>query len=127
MLTILIISYLRAKLSSSVAVRNPFWQQIGKTTGGLIVDFIVMALTDWIGVVRIVCGQVLTLKGREYFSVVSGRGAKSPRILTSHLLPNVLAPFNAAAAFSISSAIMLESSLSYVGLGIQPPIPSWGA
>jgi oligopeptide transport system permease protein len=126
LLTILIISYLRANLSSAVDQGNPFWQQIDKSTGGLIAVFIVMALTYWIGVARIVRGQVLTLKEREYISAARGLGAKPPRILTVHLLPNVLAPVIVAAAFGIPGAIMLEASLSYLGLGIQPPLPSWG-
>lgn len=126
LLTILIISYLRANLSAAVEQGNPFWQQIDKSTGGLIAVFIVMALTYWIGVARIVRGQVLTLKEREYISAARGLGVKSPRILSTHLLPNVLAPVIVAAAFGIPGAIMLEASLSYLGLGIQPPLPSWG-
>ncbi len=126
LLTILIISYLRANLSAAVAGGNPFWQQIDKSTGGLIAVFIVMALTYWIGVARIVRGQVLTLKEREFIAAARGLGVKSPRILSSHLLPNVLAPVIVAAAFGIPGAIMLEASLSYLGLGIQPPLPSWG-
>lgn len=126
LLTILIISYLRANLSAAVDDGNPFWQQIDKSTGGLIAVFIVMALTYWIGVARIVRGQVLTLKEREFIAAARGLGAKSPRILRIHLLPNVLAPVIVAAAFGIPGAIMLEASLSYLGLGIQPPLPSWG-
>jgi oligopeptide transport system permease protein len=126
LLTILIISFLRANLSAAVEVGNPFWQQIDKSTGGLIAVFIVMALTYWIGVARIVRGQVLTLKEREFVAAARGIGAKTPRILRGHLLPNVLAPVIVAAAFGIPGAIMLEASLSYLGLGIQPPLPSWG-
>jgi len=126
LLTILIISYLRSNLSAAVEQGNPFWQQIDKSTGGLIAVFIVMALTYWIGVARIVRGQVLTLKEREFIAAAHGLGAKPPRILMTHLLPNVLAPVIVAAAFGIPGAIMLEASLSYLGLGIQPPLPSWG-
>jgi oligopeptide transport system permease protein len=126
LLTILIISYLRANLSAAVEVGNPILKQIDKSTGGLIAVFIVMALTYWIGVARIVRGQVLTLKEREYISAARGLGVKPPRILRAHLLPNVLAPVIVAAAFGIPGAIMLEASLSYLGLGIQPPLPSWG-
>jgi oligopeptide transport system permease protein len=126
LLTILIISYLRANLSAAVEDGNPFLQQIDKSTGGLIAVFIVMALTYWIGVARIVRGQVLTLKEREFIAAARGLGVKPPRILRTHLLPNVLAPVIVAAAFGIPGAIMLEASLSYLGLGIQPPLPSWG-
>lgn len=126
LLTILIISYLRANLSAAVEQGNPIWQQIDRSTGGLIAVFIVMALTYWIGVARIVRGQVLTLKEREFIAAAHGLGARPPRILRAHLLPNVLAPVIVAAAFGIPGAIMLEASLSYLGLGIQPPLPSWG-
>lgn len=126
LLTILIISYLRASLSTAVQEGNPIFQQVDKSTGGLIAVFIVMALTYWIGVARIVRGQVLTLKEREYIAAARGLGVKSPRILRNHLLPNVLAPVIVACAFGIPGAIMLEAALSYLGLGIQPPLPSWG-
>jgi oligopeptide transport system permease protein len=126
LLTILIISYLRANLSAAVQEGNPILQQIDKSTGGLIAVFIVMALTYWIGVARIVRGQVLTLKEREYVAAARGLGVKSPRIMRNHLMPNVLAPVIVACAFGIPGAIMLEASLSYLGLGIQPPLPSWG-
>jgi oligopeptide transport system permease protein len=126
LLTVLIISYLRANLSAAVEDSNPFLHQIDKSTGGLIAVFIVMALTYWIGVARIVRGQVLTLKERDYIVAARGLGVKPSRILSAHLLPNVLAPVIVAAAFGIPGAIMLEASLSYLGLGIQPPLPSWG-
>ncbi len=126
LLTILIISYLRANLSAVVEDSNPIWQQLDKSTGGLIAVFLVMALTYWIGVARIVRGQVLTLKDREFIAAARGLGVKSPRIMSVHLLPNVLAPVIVAAAFGIPGAIMLEASLSFLGLGIQPPQPSWG-
>ena len=126
LLTILIISYLRANLSAAVEQGNGIWQQLDKSSGGLIAVFIVMALTYWIGVTRIVRGQVLTLKEREFISAARGLGVQPARILRAHLLPNVLAPVIVATAFGIPGAIMLEASLSYLGLGIQPPLPSWG-
>lgn len=126
LLTILIISYLRANLSAAVEDANSFWHQLDKSSGGLIAVFVVMALTYWIGVTRIVRGQVLALKAREFIAAAQGMGVPAPRILRVHLLPNILAPVIVAAAFGIPGAIMLEASLSYLGLGIQPPLPSWG-
>lgn len=128
LLTILIISYLRANLSAVVDDAQGFWlwRQLDKSSGGLIAVFVVMALTYWIGVARIVRGQVLSLKEREFILAARGIGLSSPRILRLHLLPNILAPVIVAAAFGIPGAIMLEASLSYLGLGIQPPLPSWG-
>jgi oligopeptide transport system permease protein len=128
LLTILIISYLRANLSAAVEDSSSFWiwKQLDKSSGGLIAVFIVMALTYWIGVARIVRGQVLSLKEREFIEAARGIGLSSGRILRVHLLPNILAPVIVAAAFGIPGAIMLEAGLSYLGLGIQPPLPSWG-
>ena len=128
LLTILIISYLRANLSASVEDPRSLWlwKQLDKSSGGLIAVFVVMALTYWIGVARIVRGQVLSLKEREYVTAAQGIGVTTPRLLRVHLLPNILAPVIVAAAFGIPGAIMLEASLSYLGLGIQPPLPSWG-
>ena len=128
LLTILIISYLRANLSASVEDKHSLWlwKQLDKSSGGLIAVFLVMALTYWIGVARIVRGQVLSLKEREYIAAARGIGLTTPRLLRVHLLPNILAPVIVAAAFGIPGAIMLEASLSYLGLGIQPPLPSWG-
>jgi ABC-type dipeptide/oligopeptide/nickel transport system permease subunit len=128
LLTILIISYLRANLSAAVETDRSMWiwTQLDKSTGGLVAVFLVMALTYWIGVARVVRGQVLSLKQREFISAARGTGLGSLRILRVHLLPNILAPVIVAAAFGIPGAIMLEASLSYLGLGIQPPLPSWG-
>jgi len=128
LLTILIISYLRANLSAAVEDAQSLWlwKQLDKSSGGLIAVFLVMALTYWIGVARIVRGQVLSLKEREFIEAARGVGLTAPRILRVHLLPNILAPVIVAAAFGIPGAIMLEASLSYLGLGIQPPLPSWG-
>lgn len=126
LLTILIISYLRANLSAAVEEAGSLWHQLDKSSGGLIAVFVVMALTYWIGVTRIVRGQVLSLKAREFIAAAQGMGVTAPRILRIHLLPNILAPVIVAAAFGVPGAIMLEASLSYLGLGIQPPLPSWG-
>jgi oligopeptide transport system permease protein len=128
LLTILIISYLRANLSASVESHHSLWiwQELDKSTGGLVAVFVVMALTYWIGVARIVRGQVLSLKEREFVAAAHAIGLPTRRILRHHLFPNILAPVIVAAAFGIPGAILLEASLSYLGLGIQPPLPSWG-
>ena len=128
LLTILIISYLRANLSAAVDEESSLWlwKQLDKSSGGLIAVFIVMALTYWIGVARLVRGQVLSLKEKEFIEAARGIGLPASRILRVHLFPNILAPVIVAAAFGIPGAIMLEAGLSYLGLGIQPPLPSWG-
>ena len=95
--------------------------------GGLLGVFVALALTSWLTVARLVRGQVLSLKEREFVDAARTLGAGDGRILRQHLLPNTLAPIIVAATFGIPSAILLEASLSFLGLGVQAPMPSWGA
>jgi ABC-type dipeptide/oligopeptide/nickel transport system permease subunit len=95
--------------------------------GGLLGVFVALALTSWLTVARLVRGQVLSLKEREFVDAARTLGAGHGRILRVHLLPNTLAPIIVAATFGIPSAILLEASLSFLGLGVQAPMPSWGA
>jgi ABC-type dipeptide/oligopeptide/nickel transport system permease subunit len=95
--------------------------------GGLLGVFVALALTSWLTVARLVRGQVLSLKQREFVDAARVVGAGNGRILRQHLLPNTLAPIIVAATFGIPSAILLEASLSFLGLGVQAPMPSWGA
>jgi oligopeptide transport system permease protein len=78
-------------------------------------------------VARLTRGQVLSLKEREFVEAARAVGATGPRIMTKHLLPNALAPLIVAAAFSVPAYIIGEATLSYLGVGIKPPTPSWGA
>ena len=95
--------------------------------GGLLGVFAALALTSWLTVARLVRGQVLSLKEREFVDAARVVGAGDGRLLRQHLLPNTLAPIIVAATFGIPSAILLEASLSFLGLGVQAPMPSWGA
>lgn len=93
----------------------------------LPVVFVVIGIVGWAGMARLVRGQVLALRGLEYVQAVRALGASDGRILVRHLLPGVLAPVIVAATLGIGGAIMAEAALSFVGLGAQPPTPSWGA
>src|SRR3712207_4886927 len=95
--------------------------------GGLLGVFVALALTSWLTVARLVRGQVLSLRQREFVDAARVLGAGDGRILARHLLPNTLAAIIVAATFGIPSAILLEASLSFLGLGVQAPMPSWGA
>ena len=91
--------------------------------------FLVMlaiAITAWPGLTRLVRGEVLSMRERDFMLVAKGLGLSTPRILFVHLLPNVVSPVLVAATFSVGGAILLESALSFLGLGVQPPQPSWG-
>lgn len=89
--------------------------------------FVVIGVVGWAGMARLVRGQVLVLKRAEYVSAAQALGARDRRVLFRHLLPNVRAQVIIAATLGVAGAIMAEAALSFVGLGAQPPTPSWGA
>jgi ABC-type dipeptide/oligopeptide/nickel transport system permease subunit len=91
------------------------------------VVFATIGLVGWAGMARLVRGQVLVVRGLEYVHAVRALGARDWRILLRHVLPNVVAPVVIAATLGIAGAIMAEAALSFLGLGVQPPTPSWGA
>jgi peptide/nickel transport system permease protein len=85
-----------------------------------------IAISRFPGIARLVRGQVLTVKQLEYVSAARSIGASGYRIMTVHLLPNILAPVIVSLSFGMASAILAEASLSFLGFGIRPPEPSWG-
>jgi peptide/nickel transport system permease protein len=87
---------------------------------------ITLSFTGWMGVARIVRGQVLSLKEQEFILAAKSLGLSSGRIIFRHLLPNTLTPVIVAATLRIGSIILTEAGLSFLGLGVQPPTPSWG-
>jgi ABC-type dipeptide/oligopeptide/nickel transport system permease subunit len=89
--------------------------------------FVVIGAVGWAGMARLVRSQVLVLKGSEYVLAAKALGAHDQRVLLRHLLPNVRNQVIIAATLGIAGAIMAEAALSFVGLGAQPPTPSWGA
>ncbi len=91
------------------------------------VVFATIGVVGWAGMARLVRGQVLVVRQLEYVQAVRALGARDWRILASHVFPNVVAPVVIAATLGIAGAIMAEAALSFLGLGVQPPTPSWGA
>jgi peptide/nickel transport system permease protein len=87
---------------------------------------IVLGLTGWMTIARLVHGEVRALSVRPFVEGAIGLGAGGPRVLTRHILPNALTPVIVASALGLGNAIMLEAGLSFLGLGVQPPTPSWG-
>jgi peptide/nickel transport system permease protein len=87
---------------------------------------LVLGLTQWPGTARLVRGEVLSLREQEYVQAARALGFGSSRIILRHLIPNVLAPVIVAATLGIGNTIVLEAGLSFLGLGVQPPTPSWG-
>ena len=88
--------------------------------------FIAIGLTMWVNVARIVRGQVLAVKELEYIEAATALGYKDSRIIIRHILPNILGPVMVVAASNFASAIVIEAGLSFLGIGVQPPQPSWG-
>jgi peptide/nickel transport system permease protein len=88
--------------------------------------FIAIGLTMWVNVARIVRGQVLAVKELEYIEAARALGFRDSRIIIRHILPNILGPVMVIAAANFASAIVIEAGLSFLGIGVQPPQPSWG-
>ena len=87
---------------------------------------IVIGLTGWTGVARLVRGEMLRLRNLDFVTAGVALGASSPRLIFRHLLPNALSPVLVSATFGIAGAILVEAALSFLGLGVAPPTPSWG-
>lgn len=93
----------------------------------LLVVFLIIGAVGWAGMARLVRGQVLILRNAEYVTAARALGAPDRMILLRHLLPNVRAQVIVAATLGMAGAIMAEAALSFIGLGAQPPTPSWGS
>jgi len=87
---------------------------------------VVIGFTGWMDVARLVRAEYLTLKERDFVVAARASGAGNLRIIFRHILPNALSPVFVASAFGVAGAILIESGLSFLGLGVQPPDPSWG-
>lgn len=87
----------------------------------------VIGLTSWPGLARMIRGEVLSLRELDFILAAKGLGLSAPRVLFVHLLPNVVSPVLVAATLTVGAAILTESGLSFLGLGVQPPMPSWGS
>jgi peptide/nickel transport system permease protein len=86
----------------------------------------IIGVTGWMGIARLVRAEFLSLKEREFVQAARALGAGDGRIIFRHLLPNSLAPVMVSATLGVAGAILTESALSFLGLGVQPPTPSWG-
>ena len=102
-------------IAITFALGKGFWQV-----------FVAVGLTMWVDVARVVRGQVLSVKEKEYVEAARALGFRTPRIIIRHILPNITGPVIVIAASNFASAILLEAGLSFLGIGVQPPMPSWG-
>ncbi len=93
----------------------------------LIVVFFTIGVVGWAGMARLVRGQVLVVRQLEFVQASKALGARDTRVVLQHVLPSVLAPVLIAVTLGVAAAIMAEAALSFLGLGVQPPTPSWGS
>lgn len=103
-------------IAITFALGKGFWQV-----------FIAVGLTMWVEVARVVRGQILSLREKEFIEAARALGYSNTRIIYRHILPNVMGPVIVISAANFASAILLEAGLSFLGLGVQPPTPSWGS
>jgi len=94
---------------------------------GFLTVFIAVGLTMWVEIARVVRGQMIVAKEYQYVTAARALGFNNLRIITKHILPNILAPVIVISAANFAAAILIEAGLSFLGLGAQPPIPSWGS
>jgi len=87
---------------------------------------IIIGLTSWMGVARLVRAEFLSLRERDFVLAARAIGAKDARIIFRHILPNAISPVLVSATLGVAGAILTESALSFLGIGVQPPTPSWG-
>jgi peptide/nickel transport system permease protein len=102
-------------IAITLALGKGFWQV-----------FVAVGLTMWVEVARIVRGQVLVIRELEYVEAGKSLAFKSLRIIFKHILPNVIGPVIVISAANFAAAILIEAGLSFLGIGAQPPMPSWG-
>jgi len=102
-------------IAITFALGKGFWQ-----------IFIAVGLTMWVEVARVIRGQILGIREKEFVEAGRALGYRSPRIIFRHILPNVMGPVIVVSAANFASAILIEAGLSFLGIGVQPPMPSWG-
>jgi len=85
-----------------------------------------VGLTMWVSVARLVRGQILNVRELEYVEAAKALGFSNTRIIARHIIPNIIGPVMVIAASNFASAIVIEAGLSFLGVGVQPPQPSWG-
>ena len=100
--------------------------QIDNAWGGMLFIFIGIGLTSWMQMARLVRGQVLSVRQKEYVEAAKSIGTTTPTVMWRHILPNILGPLIVAETLTIPTYISYEAFLSFIGLGVNPPTPSWG-
>jgi oligopeptide transport system permease protein len=129
--TLLLIILLMAFFRSSAAATQPgtfvfAMGELDRNTGGMFFIFLGIGLTSWMGLARLTRGQVLSVREQEYVLAARAQGAGTTAIMRKHILPNVLGPIIISETLTIPTYIRYEAFLSFIGLGVNAPTPSWG-
>ncbi|MCF8345321.1 MAG: ABC transporter permease, partial [Bacteroidales bacterium] len=103
-------------IAITFALGKGFWQV-----------FIAVGITMWVEVARVVRGQIISIREKEYIEACRALGYSNFRIIFRHILPNVMSPVIVISAANFAAAILIEAGLSFLGIGVQPPMPSWGS
>jgi oligopeptide transport system permease protein len=123
---IIVMTFVQANLRTASGPFGGVLVQMNQATGGLLGVFVALGLIFWLTVARLVRAEVLKVKTHEYIDGARSLGASDFAIVRRHVLPNILPPIIVATTLGLPSAIMIEAGLSFLGLGVAPPTPSWG-
>ncbi|HYM70053.1 MAG TPA: ABC transporter permease [bacterium] len=126
LLVVLLQTFFTAFLPAMHSGPLAWLRALNQGTGGVAAIVLALSLVGWLDVARVVRGQALALRHREFVQAAKSLGASEQHVLTAHLLPNVAAPIIIMATLLIPTFIIAEAGLSFLGLGVQPPTPSWG-
>jgi ABC-type dipeptide/oligopeptide/nickel transport system permease subunit len=127
LLIIIVVTSLRAALRADAGGLLGLLATVDSAMAGMLGIFLSLGLVSWLTVARLVRGQVLSLKEREFVEAARASGATTGRLVIRHLLPNALPAIVVAATLGIPRVILIEAALSFIGIGVQAPTPSWGA
>jgi len=112
---------------SKISLEEPLVRWLGSpVAGNLIVMFLAIGLVSWLTMARVVRGQVLSLRSQPFIEAARAAGLGEGRIFLRHLLPNLVGPIVVYASLTVPQAILQESFLSFLGIGVAPPLPTWG-
>jgi oligopeptide transport system permease protein len=124
---ILLMTYFKGISQSEAGTFAYFISRLDASMNGILFIFIGIGLTSWHTMARLTRGQVLSVRNREYIEAARTLGADTKRIITRHVLPNIIGPLIITETLAIPSYISTEAFLSFIGIGVNPPMPSWGS
>lgn len=119
--------YILLILLFKIALEDPLKQVFSSRTASLIVMFLAIGLVSWLTMARVIRGQVLSLRSQPFIEACRAMGLPERRVFLKHILPNLIGPITVYATLTIPQAILQESFLSFLGVGVDPTLPTWGA